>query len=188
MLQVSVTPLSMISRQNQQRMKLSYTCDRSCHMRMTVLAGGREIARDMDVAFAGGRGETFVMLPAQNRAMEAVARFADRTGGILEVPFFWSLPQKRTFYVMISSHTDIGLHNPPYFQRYNSEVLLDKAMALCDETAGRADNDQYRYTVEGTWFWNNYSADRGQEAARRVVDDYIKPGKIGLCAGIAGNH
>lgn len=189
MLQVSVTALSMISRQGQQQVKLSYTCDRSCHMRMTVLADGREIVSDLNVVFAGGRGETFVMLPVQSEALEAVARFADRTGAnMLEVPFSWSLPRKRTFYVMISSHTDIGLHNPPYFQRYNSEAILDKAMTLCDETAGRADNDQYRYTVEGTWFWNNYGADRGQKAARRVADDYIKSGKIGLCAGIAGNH
>ena len=42
--------------------------------------------------------------------------------------------------------------------------------------------------MEGRWFWENYPADRGAEAAEDMLKRYIRPGKIGLFAGIAGNH
>ncbi|MBR6603078.1 MAG: hypothetical protein IKK94_03570, partial [Clostridia bacterium] len=81
-----------------------------------------------------------------------------------------------------SSHTDIGLHNSHYFQRYNTENLLDKAAGLCDT------DPEYRYTLEGTWCWNNYNIDRSEKDIKNIRDNYIKKDKIGICAGIAGNH
>ena len=81
---------------------------------------------------------------------------------------------------MTSSHTDIGLHNPQYHQRYWSERFIDEAAALCEETAGRADEDRYRYVMEGAWFWENYPMDRGESAARNVVEKYVKTGRFGI--------
>ena len=89
---------------------------------------------------------------------------------------------------MQSSHTDIGLHNSQYHQRFYSEEFLDEAAKLCDETDGRPENDRYRYVMEGRWFWENYPSDRGAEAAERMLAGYVRPGKIGLCSGVAGNH
>ena len=97
----------------------------------------------------------------------------------------WTKPREWTLYVMGSSHTDIGLHNSQYIRRFNSERFIDEASALCDETEQYAPCDLYRYVMEGTWFWNNYGMDRGQEAAERIVEAYIKPGKIGVCFGVA---
>ena len=89
---------------------------------------------------------------------------------------------------MVSSHTDIGLHNSQYIQRFNSSKFIDDAIKLCDETDDREENDKYRYTMEGTWFWNNYGMDRGEDVAKAVVSEYIKTGKIGAsCTKIVKN-
>ncbi|MCR5264128.1 MAG: hypothetical protein K6D94_09660, partial [Clostridiales bacterium] len=62
------------------------------------------------------------------------------------------------------------------------------AAKLCDETEDRPENDRYRYVMEGRWFWENYPADRGAEAAEKMLSGSIRPGRIGLCSGVAGNH
>ena len=125
----------------------------------------------------------------QKESFQATWRLVSRERTILaEIETFWEKPREFTMYVMISSHTDIGLHNSQYIQRYNSVQFLDKAKILCDETANEEMQNQYRYTVEGTWFWNNYGMDRGCEAAKAVVKDYVASGKIGVCSGVAGNH
>ena len=89
---------------------------------------------------------------------------------------------------MISSHTDIGLHNSQYIQRKNGSDFIDKAAELIDYTKNRDVLDRYRYTIEGTWVFNNYLADKGNDAAKLLVNKYIKKGSIGVCAGVAGNH
>jgi hypothetical protein len=113
----------------------------------------------------------------------------DKNGNpVSETDAMWHRPRERTMYIMLSSHTDIGLHNSQYIQRYNSSRFLDMAKQLCDATEDRAEHDRYRYVMEGTWFWNNYGMDRGRPVAQELLRDYVQTGKMGICCGIAGNH
>ncbi len=88
-----------------------------------------------------------------------------------------------------ATHTDIGLHNSQYIQRHGTVKRIEEAARLIDADT-RADDDPaaYRYVMEGAWFWENYPMDRGGEAARRIVRDYIARGRMGVGATCAGNH
>ena len=92
-------------------------------------------------------------------------------------------------YGIKATHTDIGLHNSQYVQRQGSVARLEQAMRLVDADT-RADDDPaaYRYVVEGMWFWENYVADRGEDAARAVVSNYVRRGRIDIGCTCAGNH
>lgn len=61
------------------------------------------------------------------------------------------------------------------------------ALDLTDQTADEHPDEQYRYTAEGSWVWNNYCEEQGGEIARKTVREYVKTGKLGVCAGLAGN-
>ena len=94
-----------------------------------------------------------------------------------------------TIYVLKATHTDIGLHNPPYIQRHGTVRRIEEAARLIDADT-RADDDPaaYRYVMEGAWFWENYPMDRGEAAARRIVADYIARGRMDVGVTCAGNH
>ena len=184
-----VQPVSMVSVEGLQRVDLHFASDKTEHLYLSVHRQGTAVAQNIPVAFSAGRGIVTVMLPVQEESFAARWVLTDRDGKpVAETDALWHRPRERTMYIMLSSHTDIGLHNSQYIQRHNSCRFLDMAKALCDETQDRAESDQYRYTMEGTWFWNNYGMDRGTDAANALVEDYIKPGKIGICCGVAGNH
>lgn len=192
MVQVSsfaVQPAPMVSKEGLQRIDIMYCCDQSAHLFLDVYREGAAVVKKAPVLLNGGKGVATVMLPVQQEAFDAVWKLTDRAGNTLaEATAAWQQVRERTMYIMISSHTDIGLHNSQYIQRHNSSRFLDMAKKLCDETADRAENDQYRYTMEGTWFWNNYGMDRGKPAAEALIRDYLQPGKFGICCGVAGNH
>ena len=97
--------------------------------------------------------------------------------------------RKWTIYVLKATHTDIGLHNPPYVQRHGTVKRIEEAARLIDADT-RADDDPaaYRYVMEGAWFWENYPMDRGETAARRIVADYIARGRMDVGVTCAGNH
>ena len=183
-----IHPIPMVSKDHLQRVDISYICDQPMHLLLRVLREGEPVAQTL-VAMNGGRGGVCAMLPVQKESFQAKWQLIDKAENVVaETIADWICPRERTIYIMLSSHTDIGLHNSQYIQRYNSCRFLDMAKELCDATENRAETDRYRYTMEGTWFWNNYSMDRGGPAAQEVVEKYIKPGKIGVCCGMAGNH
>ena len=184
-----VRPLSMVTKGGLQRVDIHYHVSAAAHMDLQVFRQGAVVTEKKPVALNSGTGSVSVLLPEQEEDFDALWVLTDRNGvEAARTEAVWTMPRHRTMYVMLSSHTDIGLHNSQYIQRHNSSRLLDMAAKLCDETADRDSDDQYRYTMEGTWFWNNYPMDRGESAAREMVETYLKPGKIGLCCGIAGNH
>lgn len=184
-----VQTLSMVTRNDLQRVDIFYTCNRAGHLFLDVYKEEDNIIADIPVVFDSGKGRTTVMLPVQPETFQAVWVLKEKNGNLVaKTSSVWTKPREWTFYAMISSHTDIGLHNSQYIQRYNSSRFLDLAMGLCDETQNRQENDQYRYTMEGTWFWNNYGMDKGKDKAEKLVRDYIKKDKIGVCCGVAGNH
>ena len=97
--------------------------------------------------------------------------------------------RKWTIYVLKATHTDIGLHNPPYVQRHGTVKRIEEAARLIDADT-RADDDPaaYRYVMEGVWFWENYPMDRGEVAARRIVAGYMARGRMDVGVTCAGNH
>ena len=184
-----VIPLPMVTKEGLQRIEIQYYCIKACHMQLHVFRESCEVVEPVAVALCSGSGTVSVLLPEQTESFLAQWVLTELSGEeAASVEMVWTPPRHRTIYVMLSSHTDIGLHNAQYIQRYNSSRLLDMAATLCDETEDREPYDRYRYTMEGTWFWNNYGQDRGEDAARHMVREYLETGKIGICCGIAGNH
>ena len=92
-------------------------------------------------------------------------------------------------YCVKATHTDIGLHNPQYVQRHGTVRRIEDAARLIDaDTRPDGDPAAYRYVLEGTWFWENYAMDRGEDAAWRIVTNYMARGRMGVGATCAGNH
>lgn len=180
---------SMITHDDFQLIVLEYDCNQTMHLLLNVYDGENIVASDVPVSFSSGEGRTHIMLPCPKHEFDAVWEVVDREKNIIyRTEATWKKPREWKFYIMISSHTDIGLHNSQYIQRFNSCKFLDEAMVLCDATENEQETDKYRYTVEGSWFLNNYGMDRTNDAKKNLVDNYIKTGKIGVCCGVAGNH
>jgi hypothetical protein len=184
-----ITPVSMITHAGLQRVDLAYQASAAAQIYLRVYQGDRLLHVLQPVHIGSGKSYSSVFLPPPDSDMIAIWRLTDAGGQIYaEVTAPWPVPRQWTLYTLVSSHTDIGLHNAQYIQRANSVRFIERAMALCDQTQDREDHNRYHYIIEGTWFWGNYPAEQGPDAARRVVDAYIKKGRIGLCGGIAGNH
>ena len=183
-----ITPLSMVTREGLQRILVSFESPGAAHLLLEARREGRPYRGPAPFVCPGGAGEAAALLPAPEESFEAEWIVRDKTGReIARARSRWEKPREWTWYVMLSSHMDIGLHNSQYEQRYDCSRTMKKAMEFCDGTANEAPMDQYRFTAEGTWFWNSFCADQGEEAARKTVQDYVKTGKIGVCAGVAGN-
>ena len=179
---------SMVTKDGLQRVDIDYKSKATVALYLSVYDGETEIVKDILLRCTSGEQKVCVLVPVTDRDFNAKWVIKDECGNVVDsLNAEFKKPRNWTFYVMISSHTDIGLHNSQYYQRYMSEKFLDKAMELCDETDNRTENNRYRYTMEGTWFWNNYGKDRGIEKAKKVVNNYIKNDKIGICGGVAGN-
>ena len=187
---LKITPISMVDYQNMQRIEIELDAGRTFHGFLAVYAKADQSERfRVPLACLAGPSRQSVMLPAPEEDTEVLWRIESREGRVLlERESVWKKPREWKIYIMISSHTDVGLHNSQYIQRKNSVLFTEKAMSLCDETEQRPEENRYRYVMEGTWFFGNYEGDRGTDAAESLVRDYILPGKIGLCAGVAGNH
>ncbi len=183
-----VSATSLVSHDEKQRCVLTYYTDRAAHLLLSAYRHGKKVVDRVPVAFNSGSGTSYVMLPVAKESAVVLWRLTDKEGNVVaETEGKWQAPREWTLYVMISSHTDIGLHNSQYIQRANGSKFIDGAKALCDATAERAEHDRYRYTVEGTWIWNNYVQDRGEAVSADTVKRYVKNGSLGVCAGVAGN-
>jgi len=187
--QFEVMALPMVTKTGLQRIDIHCHINRAAHLFLDVYRGDAALVQKVPVALNGGRSQVRVMLPVQDESFDAIWRICDREGNILaQIQAPWTRPRERTIYVMLSAHTDIGLHESQYIQRDMSVRTVDKAMQRSDETWERDVHDRYRFVMEGSWFWNNYGGDRGTEAAKAVVRDYLKQDKLGICCGLAGNH
>ncbi len=183
-----ICPTSVIKRQNRRRIDISAHTERAGHYILTVFEEESKLAT-CEFAIGSGDAKAVLWLDLPRRSFMARWVICDLLGNAVACQTsLCEAPREWTVYVMVSSHTDIGLHNSQYIQRYNSSQFIDKAAQLCDETAGRGEENQYRYTVEGTWVWNNYLEDRSAKESENILENYIKKGKIGICAGVAGNH
>lgn len=186
---IRIESTSMVSNENLQRVEIFYYSDITQHFFLDIYDGNDVVLNKTKVHFSSGEGRTHFFLKPLGTSKILTAVFKDNNENtVFSTDFTYKKPLERTFYIMVSSHTDIGLHNSQYIQRKNCSDFIDKAVALCDQTENQAENDRYRYTIEGTWFWNNYASDRGNTAAEKIVNEYVKRDKIGVCCAVAGNH
>ncbi|MFA7637349.1 MAG: glycoside hydrolase family 38 C-terminal domain-containing protein [Monoglobales bacterium] len=186
---LEINPFSLIDHNDLQRINIKCNVSRDCHLFLNVTEKGAVIIDRHPISLCSGDCSADVMLKAPERDIDSIWSIVDGDGNALaETSVIWKAPRKWELYVMVSTHTDIGLHNSQYIQRHNSVLFTEKAMELCDKTENENNFGKYHYIMEGTWFFNNYVADRGEEKAKNLVENYIKTGKIGVCAGVAGNH
>jgi len=186
-----VQPLSMIPRADAGKQRVDFICesDFTGYLYLSATRGGVTLADNMEFPVQAGVYVCSHLFPAARQAEQSCWRLTDAEGRLVaEYECLWEVPRNWTFYAVVSSHTDIGLHNSPYIQRYNSSRFLEMAMELAKKTSDRPEENRYRYALEGTWVWGNYGADRGRRAAQRVVRDYINQGTIAVGCGAAGNH
>ena len=100
-----------------------------------------------------------------------------------------TLPPVRPWkiYCLTSSHTDIGLDRSSYWKRHGSVLYMDHARELVNADPNDADPAAYRYTVEGSWFFDNYPMERGAAATRQYIKDVMMRNRVGVSALCAGN-
>ena len=149
-------------------------------------------SQDAEWLAAGGGVRAYSMLTRDGRRL--VSR-AEGTNEVFRLVVTNALPaglpavRRWKIYGVKATHTDIGLHNSPYIQHHGTVKRIEDAARLVDaETLDYSDPAAYRYVMEGYWFWHNYPMDRGEAAARNIVEKYVKTGKIGIGVTCAGNH
>lgn len=186
---LKITSTSMVNKEGLQRIKIVCETSGASHVFLNAFCGKKKVVENYLLALGGGKTTVTAMLPYAHEDKEVLWQITNREGTILgETSAVWKKPRELTLYAMTSSHTDIGLHNSQYIQRFNSSRFVDEAKKLCDETENRNEWNRYHYIIEGTWFFNNYIEDRTTEEVRELIEDYIKTGKIGICCCVAGNH
>lgn len=191
-----ITPTAIVRRDGKRRVDITAAPEKPMNLTLEVrdIDGGKNPVVRADFSLSGCFDEEYpstasLWLDLPKKDFSSVWVVFDKSGEKLaEIPLEYKKPREWTMYMMISSHTDIGLHNSQYIQRFNSSRFTDLAMELCDKTEDRPAESRYRYTMEGSWFFSNFAADRGKDSLERLLNDYIKEGKIGVCAGAAGNH
>ena len=190
MISLSIQPVSIIDQEGRQWIDIHGESPRVMHGHLRAIQlPDKTLLDEAPVALDSGRFHQRVFLRAPQEDISRVRwEFLDSSENLFwHGETAWPKPRKWTFHIVISSHTDIGLHNSQYLQRFNASCFIDQAAALCDKTATMDDAVRYRYCMEGDWFWENYGADRGKEAARQIVRKYIKNGLMGVFAGHSGN-
>lgn len=187
----SAKPVSMVTSETtgRQRVELAIRSNFNGHVKLRVFQDDVRIRDDFDLALQKGENNRMILVPPPvSKVMGRMELYGDGGEKLAAWQNPWEPPRQWVIYIISSSHTDIGLHNSPYFQRWQSEQYIDEAARLSDEAEKRNPPLDYHYLMEGTWFWNNYGMDRGRAAACRIRDRYIRSGKLGVCCGIAGNH
>ena len=158
----------------------------ACSLR--VWSGGKLLAERSLGALKSGTNQVSVLLPEPATVCKTRWALCNGDAILAEQAVTWMPPRHWTIYEVFSSHVDIGLHEPQYKQRHMCSQLLDRAQELLEATAADPDASRFRYVVEGLWWWGNYERDRSEQAARRLIENYAKPGLIGIGASHSGNR
>lgn len=184
------TSLVTRSEPPRQRIELNITAGQALNgVILEVFRGQTQVAMAELGDLGEGENTCACLLPLQKKPCDVRWVLRDTAGHILaDKVQTWTSPRHWTLYMISSTHTDIGLHNSQYIQRYSNVGNVESAAKLIDRTADRGDDSCYRYVMEGTWVWGNYEQDRSEEAARKIVRNCVLPGKMGIGAATAGNH
>ena len=150
------------------------------------------IGDSVRIGYCGAVSEAFSMLTHDGRRLVS---YRDGTNTVYELVPTNRLPadlppvREWKLYGLKATHTDIGLHNPPYVQRHGTVKYIDEAARLVDIDSRKDDDPAaYRYVMEGGWFWDNYCQDKGCDAAWRIVTNHIARGRMDIGVTCAGNH
>ncbi len=190
MISLSIRPVSIITHDGRQWLDIHGESPCVVHGRLRAVRLPDETLPDeASIALDSGHFHQRAFMYAPSEDIPHVRwEFWNKDGNLLwQGEGAWPKPRHWTIHVVISSHTDIGLHNSQYIQRFNASRFIDEAAALCDKTSTEDEAVRYRYCMEGDWFWENYGMDRGKEAAQRIVREYIDKGLMGVFAGHSGN-
>ena len=153
--ELKFSPVSIINADGKQRVVISAHTDSARHYFLSISDAdtGRSILSKQRIGLHGGDGSILLWLdPPENDFTARVTLTYTDGSPAAQLCTEWKKPREWTIYVMVSSHTDIGLHNSPYIQRRNNARFVDMASKLCDETGDRDEKSRYRYVMERTWF------------------------------------
>jgi len=186
-----VTPTSLVAQGVPPRQNIQVDVDcaeplAACALK--VWTDGKLFAEKELDALRAGTNTVSVLLDEPKKPLASRWALLAEGKTLAECAFTWKPPRHWTIYEVLSSHVDIGLHNPQYMQRRMVCGYLDDAQKLIDQTADRPDASRFRYAVEGMWWWDNYERDRSEAAARHLIETYAKPGLIGIGASHSGNR
>jgi hypothetical protein len=188
---MQIHPTSLVTRSEPARQRIEVDIEAPRPLNGTVLTAFRDADRLAEMPLgdlAEGPNECVCLLPVPETPCEIRWVLSTPEGTLAETVLDWTPLRDWTLYMISSTHTDIGLHNSPYIQRHSNVENVEKVAALIDQTADRGDDSCYRYVIEGTWVWGNYERDRSEETAQDIAEKYVKPGKLGIGAAMAGNH
>ncbi len=186
-----VTPTSLVLRGEPPRQNIALSVETSqvlegCALR--VWSGDRLVAEKPLGPLQKGANRLSVLLEEPREAIPARWVLWDGSKPLAEKALNWNPPRHWTLYVLKSAHIDIGLHDSQYKQRHMTVGFLDQAQQFADQTADWPDASRYRYVAEGLWWWLNYPRDRSEQAADRLVENYVRRGLFDIGASHSGNH
>jgi hypothetical protein len=186
-----VTPTSLVARGEPALQNVALSIETRTSLdacTLKVFAGDRLLAEKPLGALTSGTNRVSVLLPEPSAAFETRWVLCKGDAVLAEQAVTWKPPRHWTIYEVLSSHVDIGLHNPQYMQRRMGDEYLDMAQALLDQSSHEPDASRFRYVVEGFWWWKNYELDRSERAAKTLIEKYARPGLIGIGASHSGNR
>ena len=100
----------------------------------------------------------------------------------------WQPQRHWVVYIVKSAHTDLGYEKAEFIKRSELARYVDDALAITDATWSLPDASRYRWTIEHLFWFNGCGDVRPWSWVRRLVDEYIKPGKTALEAPYCGMH
>ncbi len=189
--QWQVTPTALVSRDDPPLQQITLTVEalkalEGCTLK--VWTDGHLLAEKELGALRVGTNESAVLLREPQKPVASRWALFVKNAQVAERAFTWNPPRHWTIYEVFSSHVDLGLHDPQYKQRRMGTQHLDRARELLAQSSDEPDASRFRYVIEGLWWWGNYERDRSEQAARRLVEEYARPGLIGIGASHSGNR
>ena len=188
--QVAVVPVSLIDYQDRQRIDFPRTglAEPIRNGAFEAWQDGKKI-HSYTFETISNDDWNFALFPLPTSATETVWKVVDARGTVLaETKSNWAPPRRWTFYILRSSHVDIGLHDSQYKQRKMVVDYFDQAADNVEKYKTYPEPSRFRWFQEGQWIWRNYEQDRSPERVNQFVDKYIRTGLIGVGASYAGNH
>jgi hypothetical protein len=187
-----ITPHSFITQGETPLQQIEFVFDSKVpetHLTLQVFHGETKIAENMLKNIVAGTNTLQTFVPEPKETVQSRWVLLDAKGNKLsEQQLTRQPPRHWTFYLLSSSHVDIGLHKSQYKQSKMCSDYIGEIRKLVDQTADVPADARYRYNIEGTWFWSNYQKDHGEVKTKEFIEHYVKPDFVSIGASQAGNH
>ncbi|MDR2116359.1 MAG: hypothetical protein LBP87_08255 [Planctomycetaceae bacterium] len=187
-----ITPHSFITQGEIPLQQIEFVFDSKNNepqLTLQVFHGDTKITENILKNIVAGTNTLLTFVPEPKETVQSRWVLLDTKGNKLsEQQLIRQPPRHWTFYLLSSSHVDIGLHKSQYKQSKMCGDYIGEIRKLVDQTANVPADARYRYNIEGTWFWSNYHKDYGEVKANEFVEQYVKPDFVSIGASQAGNH